>query len=104
MTYRLQGCGVAMDVIDKLVQDSFDRTKVVSETIQNLKSIVNPLEHAEIATWIEKELTGYAPIQYDDLPRARKGRGIVKANVPNRGWQRINMPKKDTEVLSLIHI
>ena len=93
-----------MNILDELIQDAFDKTKLLSASIRKLRPMIKSTRHVEISAWVDKELAGYAPISYDGLPNYRQGQGTIKARDPRFGWLPISMPKDHTELWSRVPI
>ena len=93
-----------MNILDELIQDAFDNTKLLSASIRKLRPLIKSTRHIEISAWVDKELAGYAPISYDGLPKYRQGQGTIKAHDPRFGWLPIQMSKDHAELWSRVPI
>ena len=93
-----------MNILDELIQDAFDKTKLLSASIRKLRPMIKSTRHVEISAWVDKELAGYAPISYDGLPNYRQGQGTIKARDPRFGWLPIDMPKDHAVLWSRVPI
>ena len=93
-----------MNILNELIQDAFDKTKLLSASIHKLRTLIKSSKHVELLAWIDKELSGYAPITYDGLPKYRQGHGVIKAHDPRFGWLPIQMPKDHAELWSRVPI
>ncbi len=68
----------------QLQQESLDRSVSVTDLLRKSLVITIKLKLGEFESWINSELSGYAPL--DEVPLYRKVKGSVKFWNPYRGW------------------
>ena len=87
----------------QLQQESLDRSVSVTDLLRKSLVITIKLKLGEFESWINSELSGYAPL--DEVPLYRKVKGSVKFWNPYHGWCPVifNDPKQG-EALSTRNI
>jgi hypothetical protein len=78
-------------LIEQLQQDAVDRTVRASDLLRKALLVAAKLEIPNVPSWIESELSGYAPSEKweEELPSYRIVTGRVMALNPMQGWQTV---------------
>lgn len=90
-------------IVLQLQQESLDRSVSVTDLLRKSLVVTIKLKLGEFESWINSELSGYAPLE--EVPLYRRVKGSVKFWNPYRGWCPVifNDPKQG-ELLSTRNI
>ena len=73
-----------MELLDEIIQRSFDENEKVSGLVRRLKLAVGSANFIEISDWAEKELGGYDGTPSRNYQNADRRAGLLKlkTNIP----------------------
>ena len=79
-----------MNLISKLQFDALNADVSVSHLLRAAKVVAAKLDLKDALIWIDRELTGYKDLKFEDLPPYRRLHGDPRALNPFHGWQPIH--------------
>jgi hypothetical protein len=92
---------MSQSIILELQQDSLEPTQSVSTLLRKALLVATKLDLKDAINWIEKELSGWSPEEFDSAPKWRSVKGEVVVKKPYQGWVPVMFANPDdAKVLS----